>query len=166
VDHPYLVKHSTTAENGGVATGSEAGAARAQGAGGGSRGVCAICHDPSEVRPRALLRSAAWVAQSVCLGRAACQARPLVSWYRLAGMSEPAVLSWSRAEAWPRQQQARCHMTQAGEGAGGAARCLEGVARGAGPERPVHRLGLGLTHGGAARTRWARTAGTCSAARA
>ena len=161
MDHPYLVKHSTTAENGGVATGSEAGAARAQGAGGGSRGVCAICHDPSEVRPRALLHSAAWAAQSVCLGRAACQARPLVSWNRLAGMYEPAVLSWSRAEAWPRQQQARCHMTQAGPPA-----AWKAVARGAGPERSVHRLGLGLTHGGAARTRWARTAGTCSAARA
>ena len=70
MDHPYLVKHSTTAENGGMACGSEAGAARAQGAGGGSRGVCAICHDPSEVRPRGRLCDAAWLC--VCAPQARC----------------------------------------------------------------------------------------------
>ena len=49
VDHPYLVVHSTTGANGGVGAGSEADAVKALGAGGGDRGVCAICHDPVEV---------------------------------------------------------------------------------------------------------------------
>ena len=49
MDHPYLVVHSTTGANGGVGAGSQADAVKALGAGGGDRGVCAICHDPVEV---------------------------------------------------------------------------------------------------------------------
>lgn len=77
VDHPYLVVHSTTGANGGVGAGSEADAVKALGAGGGDRGVCAICHDPVEVRRtfRLALDSSLDIFWKQKAGFAACRVR-------------------------------------------------------------------------------------------